>query len=116
MCAEVRTARDRILTGRCGAAPPPPPHRRPAAPALWASQVRAVQHRPTRRMFAMKYVSKRRCVTANAGINILQERDVLSMIRHPFVANLQFAFQDAHHLFLCAQQRGTGTRGPTCRR
>jgi serine/threonine kinase 32 len=62
--------------------------------------VRIVQHRLTGREYALKYISKSRCIELNATHNILAERRLLEKIEHPLIVNMRYAFQDEEHLFI----------------
>ncbi|SAM01393.1 hypothetical protein [Absidia glauca] len=63
-------------------------------------KVRIVQHRLTGREYALKYISKSRCIELNATHNILAERRLLEKIEHPLIVNMRYAFQDEEHLFI----------------
>lgn len=82
-------------------------------------QVRMVQHKQTRELYALKYINKPKCVKMRAVANIIQERRLLEevslpltsqpessthfhpprQIDHPFVVNLRYAFQDDENCF-----------------
>jgi serine/threonine protein kinase len=86
-------------------------------------QVRVVQHKQTRELYALKYINKAKCVKMKAVANIIQERRLLEEVRippkllgiacpidsrlhpplpqidHPFVVNLRYAFQDDENCF-----------------
>lgn len=51
-------------------------------------------------IYAMKCVNKRLVKEKNALGNILEERNVLTRIKTPFVTNLKYAFQDRENLYL----------------
>lgn len=58
------------------------------------------EHRPTRRTFAVKVLSKSK-YQGNRMLNYaLSEKDILSTLRHPFLLTLNFAFQTQEHLVL----------------
>ncbi|CAO3683988.1 unnamed protein product [Rhizopus stolonifer] len=63
-------------------------------------KVRIVQHRKTKKQFALKYMDKTICIKQKAVDNILSERTILGRINHTFITNLRYAFQDDHTLFL----------------
>ena len=48
----------------------------------------------------MKYISKARIVRKNAVDNVLQEAEMMKDLKHPFLVNLWFSFQDEEDLFL----------------
>jgi serine/threonine kinase 32 len=48
-------------------------------------QVRVVEHKRTKQMYALKYINKAKCVAMRAVENTLQERRLLEEINCPFV-------------------------------
>jgi serine/threonine kinase 32 len=92
-------------------------------------QVRVVQHKQSKTLYALKYINKAKCVKMKAVANIVQERRLLEEVRwhkdqlgfqhrapsvatkltastlpsaqidHPFVVNLRYAFQDDENCF-----------------
>lgn len=62
-------------------------------------KVRVVEHKPTKQLYALKYIDKARCIKQKAVSNIIQERRLLEEIDHPFIVNLRFAFQDDENCF-----------------
>ncbi|VDN59634.1 unnamed protein product [Dracunculus medinensis] len=54
-----------------------------------------VQYRSNKKLYAMKYMDKRRCVQRMAANMVLRELDLLAHLSHPFIVNLWFSFQ--HH-------------------
>ncbi|KAG6862035.1 hypothetical protein C0995_008223 [Termitomyces sp. Mi166 len=62
-------------------------------------KVRVVEHKRTKKLYALKYIDKSRCVRQKAVANIIQERRLLEEIDHPFVCNLRYAFQDDANCF-----------------
>lgn len=63
-------------------------------------RVWTVQHKPTNQTLALKEMSKARVVSRQSVFSVLNERYLLSIIKHPFVVNMQFAFQDKEFLYL----------------
>lgn len=63
-------------------------------------KVRIVQHKSDLSQYALKYVSKLKCVELNAVYNILTERNILELIDHPLIVNLRYAFHDNENLFM----------------
>lgn len=63
-------------------------------------KVRIVQHKRTKKTFALKYINKEKCMAMNAVENIIQERKLLEAIQNNFVCNLRYAFQDDENLFM----------------
>lgn len=56
-------------------------------------QVCIVQYRSNKKLYAMKYMDKRRCVQRMAANMVLRELDLLAHLSHPFIVNLWFSFQ-----------------------
>lgn len=65
------------------------------APRLYG---RVVQ--PTNRAFAMKVLQKADVVAYAQQKNVMNERNVLMMVDHPFVLKLETTFKDAHCLYM----------------
>ncbi|CAO3674170.1 unnamed protein product [Rhizopus stolonifer] len=63
-------------------------------------KVRIVQHRSSQSEYALKYISKSKCIELNAVRNILTERTMLELISHPLIVNLRYAFHDDENLFM----------------
>ncbi|ORY90039.1 kinase-like protein [Syncephalastrum racemosum] len=63
-------------------------------------KVRIVQHKGTHREYALKCISKNRCIELKAANNMISERRLLERINHPLVVNLRYAFQDDDNLFM----------------
>ncbi|CEG66939.1 Putative AGC protein kinase [Rhizopus microsporus] len=59
-----------------------------------------VQHKIDRSEYALKYISKSKCIELNAVRNILTERVILELLDHPLIVNLRYAFQDDENLFM----------------
>ncbi|KAI0042868.1 kinase-like protein [Auriscalpium vulgare] len=62
-------------------------------------KVRVVEHKRTKKLYALKYIDKSQCIKQKAIANIVQERRLLEEIDHPFVVNLRYAFQDDENCF-----------------
>jgi protein kinase X len=59
-----------------------------------------VQHRATQRHFAMKVMRKEDIVRLKQVDHIKNEREILALLRHPFIVTIHAAFQDAGHLYM----------------
>lgn len=57
-------------------------------------------HKSSARFFAMKEMSKMRVVKKNSVQSVMNERLLLSILKHPFLVNMQYAFQDQSNLYL----------------
>jgi serine/threonine kinase 32 len=81
-----------------------------------SEQVRVVQHKRSKNIYALKYIDKGRCLRQKAVANIIQERRLLEevgflwsydinsliislQIDHPYIVNLRYAFQDDENCF-----------------
>ncbi|KAJ7596661.1 kinase-like domain-containing protein [Mycena floridula] len=62
-------------------------------------KVRVVEHKKTKKLYALKYIEKAGCIKKKAIANIIQERRLLEEVDHPFVVNLRYAFQDDENCF-----------------
>lgn len=63
-------------------------------------KVRIVQKRDDKKLYALKYINKEKCIKMKAVHNIIQERKLLEEIKNNFVVNLQYAFQDDENMFM----------------
>ncbi|CAO3637434.1 unnamed protein product [Cunninghamella echinulata] len=64
-------------------------------------KVYQVEKRDTKRIYAMKVLSKKLLIEQNEVAHTLSERNVLvQSINSPFIVNLKFSFQTTSHLFL----------------
>ncbi|CAG9320329.1 unnamed protein product [Blepharisma stoltei] len=59
-----------------------------------------VELKKVKRLFAMKAMSKLRIVSKRSVHSVMNERKILSVLRHPLIVNMQFAFQDRENLYL----------------
>ncbi|XP_026137141.1 serine/threonine-protein kinase 32B-like isoform X2 [Carassius auratus] len=59
-----------------------------------------VQKRDSRKMYAMKYMNKQKCIERDEVRNVLRELQVMQQLQHPFLINLWFSFQDEEDLFM----------------
>jgi len=63
-------------------------------------KVRIVEHRESKKLYALKYINKLQCIKIRAVQNIIRERYILEEIEHPFIVNLRYAFQDDENMFM----------------
>ncbi|KAK9963866.1 hypothetical protein ABG768_007026 [Culter alburnus] len=59
-----------------------------------------VQKTDSRKMYAMKYMNKQKCIERDEVRNVLRELQVMQRLQHPFLVNLWFSFQDEEDLFM----------------
>jgi len=50
-------------------------------------QVCIVQKKDTKKMYAMKYMNKLKCVERNEVRNVLKEQQIMQNLEHPFLVN-----------------------------
>jgi len=50
--------------------------------------------------FAMKEMSKQRVLAKKSVNSVLNERNLLSTLKHEFIVNMKYAFQDRNNLYL----------------
>ena len=62
-------------------------------------QVCIVLKRDTKKLYAMKYMNKEKCLQKRAIRNVFNERKILESLQPSFIVNLWFAFQDEEDLF-----------------
>lgn len=56
-------------------------------------QVRVVQHKQTRDLYALKYINKSKCVKMKAVPNVIQERRLLEEVQHFFLSTPNYSSQ-----------------------
>ncbi len=59
-----------------------------------------VQLKKNKKQFALKEMSKAKIIDKKSEKSIKYERELLSRLKHPFIVNMQFAFQDFENLYL----------------
>ncbi|GAA5810581.1 hypothetical protein MFLAVUS_004004 [Mucor flavus] len=63
-------------------------------------KVRIVQHKRTKKQYALKYINKSKCIKQKATSNMILERKLLERVEYPFITNMRYAFQDDETLFM----------------
>ncbi|XP_057240284.1 serine/threonine-protein kinase 32A [Malurus melanocephalus] len=63
-------------------------------------KVCVVQKTDTKKMYAMKYMNKRKCVERNEVRNVFKELQIMQGLEHPFLVNLWYSFQDEEDMFM----------------
>jgi serine/threonine protein kinase len=63
-------------------------------------KVFAVLKAATKAVYACKAMNKRAVTSRQRQVLVLNERNVLSVVSHPFLVSLKYAFQDEHTLYL----------------
>nr|XP_036846976.1 serine/threonine-protein kinase 32B isoform X2 [Manis javanica] len=59
-----------------------------------------VQKRDTKKMYAMKYMSKQKCIERDEVRNVFRELQIMQGLEHPFLVNLWYSFQDEEDMFM----------------
>eukprot|EP00934_Nitzschia_sp_Nitz4_P002965 Nitzschia sp. Nitz4//scaffold25_size161228//100927//103578//NITZ4_002441-RA/size161228-augustus-gene-0.132-mRNA-1//-1//CDS//3329544619//2955//frame0 len=54
----------------------------------------------TGNIYALKVINKRKLLESKQERSVLREKDLLSLLHHPFILRLEASFQDAHNLYL----------------
>ncbi|XP_053528468.1 serine/threonine-protein kinase 32B isoform X2 [Artibeus jamaicensis] len=61
-----------------------------------------VQKRDTKKMYAMKYMNKQKCIERDEVRNVFRELQIMQGLEHPFLVNLWYSFQDEEDMFMVA--------------
>ncbi|XP_060003344.1 serine/threonine-protein kinase 32B isoform X1 [Lagenorhynchus albirostris] len=59
-----------------------------------------VQKRDTKKMYAMKYMNKQKCIERDEVQNVFRELQIMQGLEHPFLVNLWYSFQDEEDMFM----------------
>ncbi|KAM9238119.1 serine/threonine-protein kinase 32B isoform 2-T2 [Dugong dugon] len=59
-----------------------------------------VQKRDTKKMYAMKYMNKQKCIERDEVRNVFRELQIMQSLEHPFLVNLWYSFQDEEDMFM----------------
>ena len=59
-----------------------------------------VEHKKSKIFYALKEMEKTRIISKKSVQSVMNERRLLAIIRHPFIVNMQFAYQDRDKLYL----------------
>ena len=63
-------------------------------------QVWRVEYRKTKQIYAMKEMSKARIISKRSVTSVMSEKKLLEKLQHPFLVNINYAFQDRENLYL----------------
>ena len=75
-----------------------------------------VQYKKTKEIFALKEMSKRKILDKKSEKSINSERKFLSILNHPFIVNMHYAFQDKDNLYLVMDMLSGGDLRYHCSR
>jgi hypothetical protein len=81
-----------------------------AAAVLWWSQVKLAYHPATKRKFAMKVLQKAQIVHLRQQSNIMNERNLMMRIDHPFILKLYDTYRDSERLYMLLELVQVRTR------
>ncbi|XP_066498593.1 serine/threonine-protein kinase 32B-like isoform X2 [Hoplias malabaricus] len=59
-----------------------------------------VQKQDTKKMYAMKYMNKHKCIERDEVRNVFRELQIMQGLEHPFLVNLWYSFQDEEDMFM----------------
>jgi serine/threonine protein kinase len=59
-----------------------------------------VMHKKSKKFYAFKEMSKAKIIDKKSERSIQYEKQLLSQINHPFIVNMNYAFQDSENLYL----------------
>ncbi len=59
-----------------------------------------VKYENNNSIYAMKEMSKVKIIDKKCELNIISERNILSKMKHPFIINMNYSFQDKDNLYL----------------
>ena len=82
--------------------PPPRTLHEPLVSRLSVEQVKLVYHARTQRTFAMKILQKAQIQQLRQQANIMNERDLMMRIDHPFILKLYDTYKDRDRLYVAA--------------
>ena len=63
-------------------------------------KVFCVKYKKNNQIYAMKQMHKTKIIGKKSIHSVLNERQLLSKLKHPFIVNMSFAFQDRENLYL----------------
>jgi len=59
-----------------------------------------VEKKNSKQVYAMKEMAKSRVISKKSVSSVMNERHLLSVLKHPYLVNMVYAFQDRENLFL----------------
>lgn len=63
-------------------------------------KVWSVKFKKNNKFYAMKEMHKTKIIGKKSINSVMNEKELLSQLRHPFIANMSYAFQDREKLYL----------------
>lgn len=59
-----------------------------------------VEHKKFKKIYALKEMSKAKIIDKKSEKSIKYERDLLAKLKHPFIVNMYYSFQDYDSLYI----------------
>ncbi len=59
-----------------------------------------VEKKKNKKLYAMKEMAKTRIIQKRSVNSVMNERKLLSQLKHPYLVNMSYAFQDQKNLYL----------------
>ena len=59
-----------------------------------------MQRKDNKKLYALKYMSKKKCYSQGALRNVLKELQIMKKLENNFLVNLWYAFQDEEDMFM----------------
>ena len=59
-----------------------------------------VEQKKEKKLYAMKEMAKARIISKRSVNSVMNEKKFLCQLNHPFLVNMQFAFEDRENLYL----------------
>lgn len=67
---------------------------------VWKVSFKTESSSTNRIYYAMKQISKAKIIINKTYSTFIKERNILSMINHPFIIKMKYAFQDTNYLYI----------------
>ena len=67
-----------------------------------------IEKKSSGKQYAVKEISKVRLFEMNSVSSVMNERRLLAHLRHPFIINMHYAFQEKEHLYIVMDYKQGG--------
>ncbi|GIQ86889.1 hypothetical protein KIPB_008820, partial [Kipferlia bialata] len=64
-------------------------------------RVKLVKYKPSGEVYVLKIMNKRRLIALRQLTHITAEKDILKMVKNPFISKLHGTFSDEEHIYMC---------------
>ena len=71
-------------------------------------QVWKIEKKSSLKQYAIKEISKVKLFEMNSISCVMNERRLLAHLRHPFIINMHYAFQEREHLYIVMDYKSGG--------